>query len=235
MITTGTTLDFPDLGTVKFTVRPTSHRITARWRDGMVVCNVPPGLSVKYVSEAIASMSERILRQRPALRYSDGQRFEFDGWTARINQGTTGQVRLLARMGTNTAELLTPPGFDFDSDTSTRRISALLCRIARSMAPRIIVPLAGETADRIGRHPTMWDISTGRRTLGTCDSRGVIHLSYMNMFLPRHLREYIICHELAHLSEMNHSSRFHSLCNSYCGGMEKQYILELRNFRWPVL
>lgn len=235
MITTGTIIDFPELGTVKFTVRPTSHRITARWRDGVVVCNVPPGLSVKYVSEAITSMSERILRQRPALCYRDGQLLEFDGWTAKISRGTAGQTRLLAHLGADSAEILTPHGFDFGSDAATRRISALLCRIARSMAQRILIPTAAGVAERIGRHPSLWDISTGRRTLGTCDSRGVIHLSYMNMFLPRHLREYIVCHELAHLSEMNHSARFHSLCDAYCGGREKQCILELKNFSWPVL
>ena len=57
----------------------------------------------------------------------------------------------------------------------------------------------------------------------------------MLVFLPTHLRDYIIYHELAHLSEMNHSPRFHALCDAYCRGNESRYIRELNSFRWPVL
>ena len=40
---------------------------------------------------------------------------------------------------------------------------------------------------------------------------------------------------VAHLPEMNHSQRFHLLCNKYCNGLEKQYINELKHYHWPVL
>lgn len=62
-----------------------------------------------------------------------------------------------------------------------------------------------------------------------------ISLSAITMFLPPHLRDYIVCHELAHLSEMNHSARFHEICNGYCGGREKSLQKELKAFRWPIL
>ena len=225
----------PLIGTVRFTVRPGSRHISVRWREGVVVCNVPPGVSLSHAREVIGSMTGRILESRPSLTYSAGQRMDFDGWSVRLIDASAGQNLLEARLGDLSAELHVPGGFDFGSEMSTRRISGLLCRVARKLAPGVIIPHARELAERVGRRPAMWDISGGHRTLGTCDSRGVIHLSYMNMFLPRHLREYIICHELAHLSEMNHSPRFHSLCDSYCGGREKDLIRELKQYRWPVL
>jgi predicted metal-dependent hydrolase len=55
------------------------------------------------------------------------------------------------------------------------------------------------------------------------------------MFLPEHLIRYIICHELAHLTHMNHSPEFHALCNQYCDGQEKQLEQQLRQFRFPIL
>jgi len=55
------------------------------------------------------------------------------------------------------------------------------------------------------------------------------------VFLTRELREYIICHELAHLREMNHSAAFHRLCDSYLGGREASLEKKLREYRWPVM
>ena len=128
-----------------------------------------------------------------------------------------------------------PAGFDFDAPDSTQRISSVLCMTARSLAPSLLIPRAQQIATQLNRHPARWKISHGHRVLGCCNSRHEISLSYMNAFLPAQLRDYIICHEIAHLTEMNHSARFHDLCDRYCGGREKQLIGELRRFRWPIL
>jgi len=43
---------------------------------------------------------------------------------------------------------------------------------------------------------------------GSCTSKGNLNFSYKLLFLPPTLRDYVILHELCHLSELNHSKRF---------------------------
>ena len=52
--------------------------------------------------------------------------------------------------------------------------------------------------------------------------------------MPADLRRFVVCHELAHLSEMNHSAAFHRLCDSYLGGREAELNRAVKAFRFPV-
>jgi len=49
-----------------------------------------------------------------------------------------------------------------------------------------------------------------RRSWGSCSSLGNLNFSYKLIFLPPHLRDYVVIHELCHLRELNHSDRFWS-------------------------
>lgn len=46
---------------------------------------------------------------------------------------------------------------------------------------------------------------------GSCSRRGNLNYNYKLLFLPKHIADYIIVHELCHLQEFNHSRKFWNL------------------------
>lgn len=54
-----------------------------------------------------------------------------------------------------------------------------------------------------------------RRKWGSCSSKGTVTLNTRLTWLAPHLAEYIVCHELAHLIELNHSKHFWSLVEQH--------------------
>lgn len=50
---------------------------------------------------------------------------------------------------------------------------------------------------------------------GSCSSRGIITLNTMLIKIEKDLIDYIVVHELAHLTHMNHSKKFHDLVEQY--------------------
>lgn len=131
--------------------------------------------------------------------------------------------------------LLLPERVDVEDLQGALEINRCLCVIARKVAPRMLIPRAEEISRKLGVAPGRWRISSSFRALGTCNSKSEISLSYYLVFLPQELRDYIVCHELAHLTHLNHSPAFHELLNSYLGGREQLLRHRLNAYHWPIL
>jgi len=50
-----------------------------------------------------------------------------------------------------------------------------------------------------------------RTKWGSCSKKGNLNFNYRIIFLPRHLAEYIVVHELCHLRELSHSRKYWNL------------------------
>jgi hypothetical protein len=70
-------------------------------------------------------------------------------------------------------------------------------------------------------------IRNQRRCWGSCSSLKNLNFNYKLLFLPNHLLDYIVIHELCHLKELNHSQNFWALVELQCPDY-KDHIKELR-------
>lgn len=66
------TVNHPQLGAVKITMRVSARRISARWKDGIVHFTIPPGCTGERLHEAIEILAPRLLKRRPELVYREG-------------------------------------------------------------------------------------------------------------------------------------------------------------------
>ena len=224
-----------EFGIVHITVRRTARSIRARWKGARIEVSAPTGIAATEVLEALRSFAPRMNVARPPRMYSPGDRLEFPEVTIFIDSQADIPAKIYYEIDGRKWHIKVGEAWDFDSHDTMRAISDSIRRMARRVAPSILLPYAAAVAAETGVSPIIWSVSNGHRVLGHCSARREIALSYVLIFLPEHLRRFIVCHELAHLSEMNHSPRFHALCDAYLGGREAALHAELKAFRFPVI
>ena len=236
----------PELGDVHVKVHGSTRHIKARWIGQEVCVTLPPGWPVDVYESFLKSMSTRLLEVRPKPAYTFGQivdaplaDFEIvtdDAVRRDVSilpvcdnavRGKRINYRLMFNRRFEDCDMCDASLQDF--------INKAVLSAARHATSALIVPRARELAASVERMPLGWDVKEARTRLGCCSSRGIITLSPRLIFLPQELADFVIYHELAHLSEMNHSEAFHEICNRYCGGREAELSRRVRVFKFPVI
>ena len=85
-----------------------------------------------------------------------------------------------------------------------RRVKDHLMRLARAELTR----RARLCAARIGRPIARVGVRGTKSRWGSCSAKGAISFSWRLVLMPEAVMDYVVAHEVAHLSEMNHGPRF---------------------------
>lgn len=229
------------LGYVRVRVSRSAKSFVATWKPGYLQVTVPLGATMSDVGRALDEMAPRLLKVRPAERgwFADGVVIDCGELKITYKENRTLDhccIYNLERVSPRCYEAVVQ--FSADADWTTalnlKGIKGLSLNIMHKVAADVLCYLVEDVFRRCGVRPKVWSISRGQRILGTCSANGEIKISCAVMMLPRHLREFIVCHEAAHLTHQDHSPAFHALVNRYTGGREKELIKELKAFEWPL-
>lgn len=239
----------PVYGTIRIKAHPSARCIKARW-VGQEVCFVVPVDALyeefrKFIEDA--GVQKKILAIRPKPQLHVGMRIDCDVVDFTIEYDTREYKDTDIRIKSENSapernkkanySLYVSPRLK-DADPCGVEFQAFLNRnllvAAKHATISFVVPRGKELAMAVEAFPMGWNVKDIKRSLGKCDSHGVITLSSRLIFLPQELCDFVIYHELAHLVEMNHSAAFHKVCDRYCGGREAELSARTKKFEFPV-
>ncbi|MDR2710814.1 MAG: M48 family metallopeptidase [Burkholderiales bacterium] len=89
-------------------------------------------------------------------------------------------------------------------------------------AENVLMPRAMAIAAQAWRKPAGVRLSRARGQWGSCNARSEILLNWRLILLPPELADDVIAHEVAHLYELNHSSRFWTVLEAFHPGARQR-------------
>ncbi|WP_114388857.1 M48 family metallopeptidase [Notoacmeibacter marinus] len=172
----------------------------------------PPQVSEKDIDAFLARNAgwlEERLDRHDGCTLGIGGELAFRGRTYSITH--SGKLRgLPALTGNDTSA---PTILVHGPETALRkRVGEFLRREAEAM----MVPLAHRHAATLGRSIKAVRFRDTRSRWGSCTADGTLSFSWRIMMAPDFVIDYLVCHEVAHLAEMNHGPRFWALCRELC-------------------
>ncbi|MFI5357506.1 MAG: M48 family metallopeptidase [Opitutales bacterium] len=196
-----------------------NYRLTLR-RDGTAVATVPQRGSQREAEHFVAQQQAWLDRARARLaRRPRGAEVWVIG-THVLWRGELTEIRRATLPAPPGAEPMRPqvclaadvfrvPGFDGDLRPT---LEAHFARRGRIELPARTWELSAVT----GVEVKQVTVRNQRSRWGSCSANGTISLNWRLVQTPDFVRDYIIHHELMHLREMNHSTRFWAQVDAVC-------------------
>ncbi|MBE1285594.1 MAG: DUF45 domain-containing protein [Rhodobacteraceae bacterium] len=164
--------------------------------DGRVTLTVPAGVPEEEALDFAQSKAEWIrghLDNHPGLvAVGPGEEIPLEGRGRLVRTGTTRKV------------IVSSEAIDIPVDRGVPRLKAHLRELARDR----LVAASDRYAERLGKGYARISIRDTRSRWGSCSSAGALMYSWRLILAPPEVLQYVAAHEVAHLAEMNHSSRF---------------------------
>lgn len=193
---------------------PRARRLTLRIAagTGRLVLTVPPGVRERdcraFLDAHAGWIASRLAALPAPVEPVPGTELPLAGATVRI---AAGAGRVVRRDG----DVLHVPG---SGEVARARLRAWLREQARAAA----APRLAAHAGALGRAAPPLTLRDPRSRWGSCTSEGRIMLSWRLILAPPEVLDYVAAHEVAHLAEMNHGSRFWATVDALLPGWRAQ-------------
>lgn len=185
--------------------RTVGLKITA---EGLIV-HAPARISLSLLETLILQKSDWILKklhtahqkQLPALQWQDGEQLLLLGNT----------VTLAVRYDVRAKAVNHQPGLLELAMPNHHEAPAVARKVLQWYKKQAFADFARRLeifSAKLGVPLPKLLISNARTRWGSCNSKREIRLNWRLLQAPPHLINYVVCHELAHLKEMNHSAKF---------------------------
>lgn len=188
----------------------------------------PVAVSEKRIAEEVrrhAAIIEK-LRQKVKRKMSSAPVYSFEEGEFFLYRGCWYPLKFTSRVTAFDNAFFVPSG-------TVEEVKKSLEKLYRQLAAAHLTPLLRECAAHFGLTVKDIRITGASGRWGSCSSSGNINFSWKLIQCPDEIIHYVICHELAHRIELNHSVRFWAevakLCPDY---QEREAYLRENEIRY---
>lgn len=156
----------------------------------------------RFVGEKEQWIESHLARRE--LSNSGKRAFKLDYGCEALLCGRAYPIRAIAgsRAGFDGECIYMPPGLDPDG------VKGVVVRVYKMTARQRLPAKTAAYAERMGVKPAAVRISGAQSRWGSCSGKGNINFSWRLVMAEEDVIDYVVVHELAHLTELNHSPRF---------------------------
>lgn len=225
-----------EFGEVKVRYNARARRVIFRVKDGALVITAPVATSLNFLEKSLNEKREAIsilFSKSTSKTLQPGDVIETRCFTIKIHTHSM-LTKMLFSLKEGVLNVFIPQRVRTEDAKFQKLLKQNILKIAKKVSYSYLSVRLKELAQSKGLTYNKFSVSTARTRMGVCTGKRDISLSAYLIFYPQHLVDYVILHELAHLTEMNHGPRFHALCNTYCNGKERELEREFKKFRVPL-
>ena len=154
-----------------------------------------------WIAEKLKKQSEEIAQRKDfTLTYGDCLFYRGKQYPIGARQGD--------RMGFDNECFYMPPNL------APKQIKYACIQIYRLLAKRDLTARTLEFAQRMNVKPDAVRINSAKTRWGSCSSKKSVNFSWRLIMADDDVIDYVIVHELSHITELNHSERFWALVRS---------------------
>lgn len=115
------------------------------------------------------------------------------------------ETRFADFIGFENGKFYVPPNL------TSEEIKETCVKIYRALAKQVIVDRTKYFAEQMSVVPASIRVNNAKTRWGSCSSKKRLNFSWRLIMADDDLIDYVVVHELAHMSEMNHSEKFWSI------------------------
>ena len=162
---------------------------------------------LKFKGWAINKIKENPIQEPNYKNYNDEDILKLNNEEYKLNINFKDKNSSSAKISGN--NIILNISSSLSDEEKNRHISALISRVAAKKKLNYIK----EKIEKLNKDYFNVDIKNvflkyNKSNWGSCSSKGNINISTRVLFAPEEILDYICVHELAHLKEHNHSSKF---------------------------
>ena len=183
-------------------------------KDGSLVVLAPNKCSLKFIEEFVYSKKDWIIKHQQTMKEINNANDEYVNLNKIIIFGESYELQDYG----NHYEI----GEYYIKHTKASNKEKIIKDFFNKLANEYVINRTTEIAEKLSLKYKNAKIISARKKWGSCNNLKELKFNFRLVMLPKSLIDYVICHELCHLTELNHSTRFWGLMRSL--GYEKSKI-----------